>query len=257
MVVHDDRLVVAGNFEGIGAANSLGLASWDGTQWAPLANLPGPQRVSALTIHEGRLVVGGSFANTSVVLCDGASVQAMGPPMGEATSLASIRGHLFAGLYAVPGGVVEWQGNAWTPLEGGTNRDVEALLPSSGRLYVGGTFTMAGMHSSFGIARWDGLAQSPDIPAIVTLGTSVPNPFRRSATFAYRLERIRNVRTAVLDLGGREIAVLEDARRNPGAHSIEWDGRDAQGQEVRPGVYFVRAKREGGPDRIWRVVRLQ
>ena len=116
---------------------------------------------------------------------------------------------------------------------------------------------MAGMHSSFGIARWDGLAQSPDIPAIVSLEASVPNPFHRSATFAYRLERVGNVRTAVVDLGGREIVVLEETRRTPGAHSIEWDGHDAQGQEVHPGVYFVRARIEGAPDRIWRVVRLR
>jgi hypothetical protein len=258
MLVHDDRLVVAGVFTGIGAASSIGLAAWDGDHWAPVTNLPSPSRVSALAVHQGRLVVGGSFASTSVVLCDGAFVQALGPHMGEATSLASIRGHLFAGVYGDPGGVLEWDGTTWVPLDGDTNGGVEALVATADdRLYAGGAFTMAGTRSSFGIARWDGLATKPDVAAILSIGTGVPNPFRRSVTFAYRLAVGGKVRTAVVDLGGREIAVLEDEQHAPGIHSVEWDGRDSRGRDVRPGVYFVRAQMPGNKDRVWRLVRLQ
>jgi hypothetical protein len=116
---------------------------------------------------------------------------------------------------------------------------------------------MAGTRSSFGIARWDGLAQGPGIPAIVTLASGVPNPFQNSATFAYRLGIRAKVRTAVLDVGGREIRVLENGQRIPGIHSIQWDGYDDRGQRVHPGVYYVRAQTQGASDRIWRVVRLQ
>jgi hypothetical protein len=256
MLVHEGRLVAAGKFDGIGEASSVGLAAWDGVRWAPIANLPDPARVRALAVHEGRLVVGGSFANTSVVLCDGALVQPLGAFMGEVTSLASIRGHLFAGLRD-RNGLREWNGSEWGPLEGGVNLSVETLLAMNDRLYAGGAFTVAGSHSSFGIARWDGLAQGPDIPTIVTLEAGVPNPSRSSVVLAYRIGISGKVRTAVLDLGGREIAVLEDGWLTPGIHSIQWDGRDARGNRVRPGVYLVRARLPGSPDRIWRVVRLQ
>ena len=255
MLVYEDRLVVAGTFTAIGGTDAMGLAAWDGAHWTSLAHLPLPGRVSALAVHQGHLVVGGSFGNTSVVLCDGDLALPLGPLFGQATSLASIQGHLFAGVYSGLGGVLEWNGASWDQLDGGTNGDVASLLAIDDRLYVGGVFTIAGNHSSFGIARWDGLARSPEPPAIVTLESGVPNPFRSSATFAYRLPAEGKVRAAVVDLGGREIAVLEDGPRAAGVHSFVWDGRDASGHHVRSGMYFVRLN--GSLDRIWRVVRLQ
>mgnify|MGYP003694700535 CR=1 FL=1 len=140
----------------------MGLAAWDGAHWTSLAHLPLPGRVSALAVHQGHLVVGGSFGNTSVVLCDGDLALPLGPLFGQATSLASIQGHLFAGVYSGLGGVLEWNGASWDQLDGGTNGDVASLLAIDDRLYVGGVFTIAGNHSSFGIARWDGLARSPE-----------------------------------------------------------------------------------------------
>jgi hypothetical protein len=257
MLVHEDRLLVAGHFTGIGQATSSGLVAWDGAQWIPVADLPDPYRVSSLTVHEGRLTVGGSFPGTSVMLCDGALVQPLGPQFGEVTSLASIRGHLFAGVRGGRETLVEWDGSAWVPLEGGTNGSITSLLAKGGRLYAGGMFTMAGARSSFGIARWDGLADEPELPEIVTFETGVPNPFRRSTTMAYLLGAGARVRAAVLDLGGREIAVLDEGQRAPGIHSLTWDGLDDRGRLVRPGVYLVRARIEGSPDRIWRVIRLE
>ena len=61
----------------------------------------------------------------------------------------------------------------------------------------------------------------------------------------------------MLDTGGREIAVLEDRWLVAGTHSVTWDGRDSHGDHVRPGVYFVRARTPGVPDRVWKVVHLQ
>ena len=42
-----------------------------------------------------------------------------------------------------------------------------------------------------------------------------------------------------------------------GYHAFAWDGRDGDGRLANPGLYFVRARIEGSPDRLWRVIRLR
>ena len=43
----------------------------------------------------------------------------------------------------------------------------------------------------------------------------------------------------MLDLQGREVAVLANGGFTPGRHEIHWDGRTDHGQ-VPAGLYFVR-----------------
>jgi hypothetical protein len=90
-----------------------------------------------------------------------------------------------------------------------------------------------------------------------TIGFGSPNPFVSSTTFAYDLEAPTRVRAAVFDLQGRELAVLEEGDRGVGYHSFAWDGRHGDGRPAHPGLYFVRARFEGSPDRLWRVVRMR
>jgi len=100
-----------------------------------------------------------------------------------------------------------------------------------------------------------GIEPTPDVRE--SIGSGVPNPFLTSTTFAYRLENPAHVRAVVIDLQAREIAVLDEAQRGPGYHSIVWDGRLSNGEQARAGVYFVRARFDGAHDRFWRVVRLK
>jgi flagellar hook assembly protein FlgD len=48
------------------------------------------------------------------------------------------------------------------------------------------------------------------------------------------------VRLEVFDAQGRRVRVLADASFAPGEHALAWDGTDANGQRVRPGVYLYR-----------------
>ena len=43
-----------------------------------------------------------------------------------------------------------------------------------------------------------------------------------------------------MDLGGRRVATLFDGVAPAGASLAHWDGHDAAGAAVSPGVYFVR-----------------
>lgn len=50
---------------------------------------------------------------------------------------------------------------------------------------------------------------------------------------------------AIYDLGGRLVRTLAEGRFAPGRERVTWDGRDAEGQHVASGVYFVRSQVEG------------
>ncbi len=84
------------------------------------------------------------------------------------------------------------------------------------------------------------------ISAATVLATKVsgltgiaPNPASASAKIDFALVREERVRISVVDIAGREAAILADGQMAPGSYSMLWDGR--QGSTRLPaGVYFVR-----------------
>ncbi len=66
------------------------------------------------------------------------------------------------------------------------------------------------------------------------------NPCSGPFAWSFRNQTTESIRCDVFDASGRLIARLLDAERSPGAHTILWDGRDAEGNHVAPGVYMVR-----------------
>ncbi|MFI5370520.1 MAG: FlgD immunoglobulin-like domain containing protein [Candidatus Eisenbacteria bacterium] len=93
-----------------------------------------------------------------------------------------------------------------------------------------GTFTLA-------VAP---LGVSDASPGATTLKTPVPDPFRQSATIGFSLAHTGVVDLAVFAVDGRRVRTLDGGSRDPGEFRIVWDGRDATGQRVPPGIYFVR-----------------
>jgi hypothetical protein len=76
-------------------------------------------------------------------------------------------------------------------------------------------------------------------PRDFVLGAAWPNPSRSEIAIEFAVPRAAAVRLSVLDLAGREVAVLAAGARGPGRYVANWDGRDAHGA-ARTGVYFVR-----------------
>ncbi|MFN8587633.1 MAG: Calx-beta domain-containing protein [Candidatus Eisenbacteria bacterium] len=76
------------------------------------------------------------------------------------------------------------------------------------------------------------------------LGAIVPNPTRGAIQFEYALPRDARVRVSVLDVQGREVAVLASGVENAGRHSVQWSGARA-GAAVPRGLYFVRFEAGG------------
>lgn len=128
MVVHDDRLVVAGSFHRAGDIATESIAEWDGDSWSALGSgVPGT--VLAMTSYGGDLIVGGSFP------------EAGGTPAVN---------------------VARWNGSGWSPLGDGLPGSVRTLAVHDGALFAGGSFTCEGGTTNCPVWKWDGAWSAVD-----------------------------------------------------------------------------------------------
>jgi plastocyanin len=72
------------------------------------------------------------------------------------------------------------------------------------------------------------------------LASPWPNPTRAGASFRFGVERGGEVRLAVFDLAGREVALIADGPLPAGVHVRHWNGRLRDGTAAAPGTYFAR-----------------
>jgi hypothetical protein len=90
------------------------------------------------------------------------------------------------------------------------------------------------------------LAQSAGLAiAEFGLGSLAPNPSAGEMRIDFTVPRAAVVRLSVLDVLGREVAVLADGLRPPGRYQAIWSGEGARGL-VPAGLYFVRYRTPGG-----------
>lgn len=86
--------------------------------------------------------------------------------------------------------------------------------------------------------------------SFATLRSVMPNPVSRRATFAFSLHRAGRVALNVYDVTGRRVAQIADAELPAGDHRYAWDGRSADGQRLRSGIYLYELAMGG--DRLTR-----
>lgn len=90
-----------------------------------------------------------------------------------------------------------------------------------------------------------GISDDPGMLRL-TLSRPAPSPTAVGTTLRLRLPQAGPVRATVYDVAGREVRALWDGTLPAGTHPLSWDGRDAHGHAVAPGVYFFRAATAGG-----------
>ncbi|HUF07979.1 MAG TPA: T9SS type A sorting domain-containing protein [Rhodothermales bacterium] len=88
------------------------------------------------------------------------------------------------------------------------------------------------------------VAVDDDVPVEIDglLAQNYPNPFRSSTTIQYAISRSDLVEVTVVDLLGRTVARLVNARQEPGAYSVVWNGNSSEGKAVSPGMYVYRIR---------------
>jgi hypothetical protein len=80
--------------------------------------------------------------------------------------------------------------------------------------------------------------EAPELP--LTLYQNFPNPFNPLTTIRYYLPAAGRVRLDIFDASGKLVVTLADKQMGKGAHAAEWKGTNANGSQVRSGVYFYR-----------------
>lgn len=83
---------------------------------------------------------------------------------------------------------------------------------------------------------------SDDLGRAVSRGIAVfPNPAPAGETqVAFRMPGDMTIEVSVFDISGRVVRTLAAGSYGEGTRTAAWDGRDASGCDVPPGVYYVR-----------------
>ncbi len=72
------------------------------------------------------------------------------------------------------------------------------------------------------------------------LHQNCPNPFTMETTIEFTLENQQNVYIDIIDITGKQIYILKSENMPAGKHSVIWDGKNIDGNNVYGGVYFCR-----------------
>jgi subtilisin-like proprotein convertase family protein len=78
------------------------------------------------------------------------------------------------------------------------------------------------------------------LPAAFVLGQNYPNPFNPVTAISYTLPEASTVTLRVLDLLGREVALLVNEAQNAGSYTVSFKGLDKNGRDLTSGTYLYR-----------------
>ncbi len=147
------------------------------------------------------------------------------------TVVFGVDGSVFAG--SLSNGVVHStdNGNSWSAFNVGLPIPLVAALGTgkNGVVYTCGL----GVYST---TVTTGVTEhSPAAPISFTLEQNYPNPFNPKTGVRFQVLGVSDVKIAVYDLLGKEVAVLVDERKEPGAYQVQFDG-----SRLASGVYIYR-----------------
>ena len=78
----------------------------------------------------------------------------------------------------------------------------------------------------------------PAKPATFNLEQNYPNPFNPMTNISYTLHEATDVKFTVFDMNGKHVITLVNGFRNEGFHTVNWNGRNSNGNSVASGVYL-------------------
>jgi hypothetical protein len=286
LAVSGSTVYAGGQFTGIGGQPRSNVAALDAatglaTAWNPGVGGPSGGSVSTLAVSGSTVYAGGDFSNIGRVEASGLarilpgpvsapSITVLSPNGGETVNFGTTRRLTWTATTSAPGvesvdlylsrsgAAGRWELlAAGAPNTGAYDWAVSAPA-SSGNCYLrvdardyAGTIGSDISDAGFTIA--DGaLAVDPAAPDdAFSLGPMSPNPVRGRSRLSYVVPRSARVRLTLLDVQGRELAVLADGGREAGRYTLSLDA-----SALRPGLRFVRLQAPG-TDLKQRVVILQ
>ncbi len=91
-----------------------------------------------------------------------------------------------------------------------------------------------------------------ELPCEYTISNPYPNPFNPETSLKVELPVASNVRIAVYNTLGQQVAVLRDGVMNPGSHSVLFNGSD-----FASGMYFIRTSIPGYLEQVNKVILIK
>ena len=79
-----------------------------------------------------------------------------------------------------------------------------------------------------------------ELPSDFVVNQNYPNPFNPSTTLSFSTPRDQHVKVRIIDMLGREVAMLTNREYSTGRHHLTWNGMDANGRQAAAGIYFAR-----------------
>ncbi len=88
-------------------------------------------------------------------------------------------------------------------------------------------------------ATISGIAEkAEELPREFRVEQNYPNPFNPSTAIHYQIITQSLVTLKVYDVIGREVAKLVEQTQRPGAYTVRWDAKNAEGETVPSGIYL-------------------
>lgn len=272
---HGGDLYVAGTFTLMGSTTMNRIARWDGATWSPLVDsLVGVNGgVDALDSCEGDFIIGGRFTTAGgvpanhVARWDGTTFSAT-----DVRAIASVGDDLYlTGGFIGAGGVsavariARWDGTQVYTISAGLSANglgAYALARlADGTVAVGHREPFAGDEVSYCFAWIDPcIATSAGYPSPSDAawdGLEFAGAFTHGGGAAFLLSLLvaADVRLAVYDVSGREIALWRDALVPAGRHRLALETLLGRRAAVASGVYFAKLDVRDGARVASRVAR--
>ncbi|PKN78881.1 MAG: hypothetical protein CVU48_07010 [Candidatus Cloacimonetes bacterium HGW-Cloacimonetes-1] len=103
---------------------------------------------------------------------------------------------------------------------------------------IDGSSTMHGPTSV--LVNVTGGNTTPVVPLVTELQSVYPNPFNPSTSVRFAMATKANVSIDIYNVRGQLVRSLLNAEKNVGNHRIEWNGKDANGNNCTTGIYYIK-----------------
>ncbi|PWB75889.1 hypothetical protein C3F09_01895 [candidate division GN15 bacterium] len=84
------------------------------------------------------------------------------------------------------------------------------------------------------------VAAGANLPTKFALDQNFPNPFNPTTQVSFALPKNAHVQLTVFNVLGQTVKTLVDEDMAAGNHTVTWNGRNSDGEQVSSGIYFYR-----------------
>ena len=130
--------------------------------------------------------------------------------------------------------------------------------PNEGFVAVAGGFghSLGLKISTVTASQYPGTGDTPGA-AIIDVHSLSPNPFNPSTQISFETRVPGHVTMEIFDVRGRRVTMFSLGVLESGLHQTWWDGRNARGDNVPSGIYFVRLSGSAGESQAVKAVLLR